>query len=294
MKILTIDGNNLVHRVYWVANNIKNVSENYHVYMFLNSVKSYVEMYQPDKTFCVWDEKPDYKPNKRKELLEDYKGNRDKEYGKEVHTKNEIIKEMLNTMGIPSIFPRSYEADDVIKIINDAYDKHLTTKFYITKKLFRHIIVTVDRDLCQLISNKVSVYDPIRKIEINKENFKDILKYDKKDFIKVKALTGDKSDNIPGLKGFGKVKIEKFLNGEVFLTEEEDNIYKRNLELVTLTEDKDEKEYVLNQLSEIKDTTNYDEFKKLSKEYKFSQILKNDTKWYTAFFQDNRLLELLS
>ncbi len=294
MKILTIDGNNLGHRVYWVANNIKNVSENYHVYMFLNSVKSYVEMYQPDKTFCVWDEKPDYKPNKRKELLEDYKGNRDKEYGKEVHTKNEIIKEMLNTMGIPSIFPRSYEADDVIKIINDAYDKHLTTKFYLTKKLFRHIIVTVDRDLCQLISNKVSVFDPIRKIEINKDNFKEILKYDKKDFIKVKALTGDKSDNIPGLKGFGKVKIEKFLNGEVFLTEEEDNIYKRNLELVTLTEDKDEREYVLNQLSEIKDTTNYDKFKKLSKEYKFSQIVKNDTKWYTAFFQDNRLLELLS
>ena len=294
MKILTIDGNNLVHRVYWVANNIKNVSENYHVYMFLNSVKSYVEMYQPDKTFCVWDEKPDYKPNKRKELLEDYKENRDKEYGKEVHTKNEIIKEMLNTMGIPSIFPRSYEADDVIKIINDAYDKHLTTKFYLTKKLFRHIIVTVDRDLCQLISSKVSVFDPIRKIEINKDNFKEILKYDKKDFIKVKALTGDKSDNIPGLKGFGKVKIEKFLNGEVFLTEEEDNIYKRNLELVTLTEDKDEKEYVLNQLSEIKSDTNYDKFKELSKEYKFSQILKNDTKWYTAFFQDNRLLELLS
>jgi DNA polymerase-1 len=294
MKILTIDGNNLVHRVYWVAKNIKNVSENYHVYMFLNSVKSYVEMYQPDKVFCVWDEKPDYKPNKRKELLEDYKGNRDKEYGKEVHTKNEIIKQMLNTLGIPSIFPRSYEADDVIKIINDAYDKHLTTKFYLTKKLFRHIIVTVDRDLCQLISNKVSVYDPIRKIEINKENFKEILKYDKKDFIKVKALTGDKSDNIPGIKGFGKVKIDKFLNGEVFLTEEEDKIYKRNLELVTLTEDKEEKEYVLNQLSEIKDKTNYDKFKELSKEYKFIQILKNDTKWYTAFFQDNRLIELLS
>jgi DNA polymerase-1 len=294
MKILTIDGNNLVHRVYWVAKNIKNVSENYHVYMFLNSVKSYVEMYQPDKVFCVWDEKPDYKPNKRKELLEDYKGNRDKEYGKEVHTKNEIIKQMLNTLGIPSIFPRSYEADDVIKIINDAYDKHLTTKFYLTKKLFRHIIVTVDRDLCQLISNKVSVYDPIRKIEINKENFKEILKYDKKDFIKVKALTGDKSDNIPGIKGFGKVKIDKFLNGEVFLTEEENEIYKRNLELVTLTEDKEEKEYVLNQLSEIKYYTNYDKFKELSKEYKFSQILKNDTKWYTAFFQDNRLIELLS
>ena len=46
MKILTIDGNNLVHRVYWVANNMASKSENMHVYMFLNSVKSYVEMYK--------------------------------------------------------------------------------------------------------------------------------------------------------------------------------------------------------------------------------------------------------
>lgn len=53
MKVLTIDGNNLVHRVYWVANNMKNANENFHVYMFLNSVKSYVELYNPDRTYCV-------------------------------------------------------------------------------------------------------------------------------------------------------------------------------------------------------------------------------------------------
>lgn len=294
MKILTIDGNNLVHRVYWVANNMASKSENMHVYMFLNSVKSYVEMYKPDKVFCVWDEKPDYKPNKRKELLEDYKGNRDKEYGKKVHTKNEIIKEMLQTMGIPSVFPQSYEADDVIKIINDAYDKVSKANFYLTKKLFRHIIVTVDRDLCQLISTKVSVYDPIRKVEINENNFEEILHYDIKDFVKVKALTGDKSDNIPGIKGFGKVKIGKFLKGEVTLTEEEKNVYRRNLDLVKLTEDGDEKEYVETQLSKCSHGTDYDEFKKLCKQYKFNQILKNDSKWYSTFFSDNRLLELLS
>ncbi len=109
-----------------------------------------------------------------------------------------------------------------------------------------------------------------------------------------KIVSGDKSDNIPGLKGFGKVKIEKFLSGDVVLTEEENTIYKRNLDLVTLTDDKDEKEYVLNQLSEIKNETDYDEFKKLSKDYNLSQIVKNDTKWYTTFFQKNRLLELLS
>ena len=72
-KILTIDGNNLVHRVYWVANNMKKKSENFHVYMFLNAVKSYTDMYKADKVICVWDEKPDYRKNKRKELLEEYK-----------------------------------------------------------------------------------------------------------------------------------------------------------------------------------------------------------------------------
>lgn len=282
MKILTIDGNNLVHRVYWVANNMASKSENMHVYMFLNSVKSYVEMCNPDKVFCVWDEKLDYKPNKRKELLEDYKGNRDKEYGKEVHTKNEIIKEMLQTMGIPSVFPQSYEADDVIKIINDEYNN-----------VERHTIVTVDRDLCQLISNNVVIYDPIRKIEINEDNFEEILKYSKKDFVKVKALTGDKSDNIPGIKGFGKVKIGKFLNGDVVMTQEENEQYKKNLQLVTLTDDKEEVDYVKAQLATISYDTDYREFQRMCDAFNFKQIKKSETKWYTTFFQDNRLLELL-
>ena len=47
------------------------------------------------------------------------------------------------------------------------------------------------------------------KFEINLDNFIDKLKYDPEDFIKVKAIQGDKSDNIPGIKGFGKVKIGK-------------------------------------------------------------------------------------
>ena len=71
-----------------------------------------------------------------------------------------------------------------------------------------------------------------RLLEINENNFEEVLKYKKKDFIKVKALQGDKSDNIPGLKGFGKVKIDKFLSGSVTLTEEETQDYERNLKLV--------------------------------------------------------------
>ena len=294
MKILTIDGNNLVHRVYWVANNIKNVSENYHVYMFLNSVKNYVEMYKPDRTYMVWDEKPDYRPNKRKELLEDYKGNRDKDYSLEVHNANELIKELLNYMGIPSIFPREYEADDVIGIINETVRKESISKFYKTKKHFRHIIVTVDRDLCQLVNERVSVYDPIRKYEINNENFEEKLKYNRNDFIKVKALQGDKSDNIPGIKGMGNVKTEKFLKGEIELTDEEKDIFNKNLQLVKLTDDSEEVDYVNKQIYNASFKTDWNNFLEKVKELKFNNIIKKESVWYSAFFQDNRLLELLS
>ena len=279
-KILTIDGNNLVHRVYWVANNMAKKSENFHVYMFLNAIKSYTDMYKPDKVICVWDEKPDYRKNKRKELLDDYKGNRDADPS--VHDKNELIKEFLQLMGIPSIYPRDYEADDVIGIIDSYFVD------------YEHIIVTVDRDLCQLISEETVVYDPIRKFEINLDNFVEKLKYDPEDFIKVKALQGDKSDNISGLKGFGKVKIGKFLDGVVRLTEEENEIYSRNLKLVTLSKDTEEETYVNNQLKKCSFDSNFTEFLALSKKCWFTNIIKHDQKWFTTFFEKNRLIDLLS
>ena len=282
MKILTIDGNNLVHRVYWVANNMKNANENFHVYMFLNSVKSYTDMYKPDKVICAWDEKPDYRKNKRKELLAEYKGNRNADTN--VHNKNELIKELLLHMGIPSIYPRDYEADDAIGIIND----------YFNNEKDQHIIVTVDRDLCQLISEDTVVYDAIRKYEINLDNFCEKLKYEPDDFIKVKALTGDKSDNIPGLKGFGKVKIGKFLDGKVQLTVEENETYSRNLKLVTLSQDYDEVKYVTKQLDKCTYKSDFTKFIDLCNKYYFKNITNHDQKWYTAFFEKNRLLDILS
>ena len=279
-KILTIDGNNLVHRVYWVANNMKKKSENFHVYMFLNAVKSYTDMYKADKVICVWDEKPDYRKNKRKELLEEYKGNRNADAS--VHEKNELIKELLQLMGIPSIYPRDYEADDVIGII-DGY-------FYDDE----HIIVTVDKDLCQLISEDTVVYDPIRKYEINLDNFIEKLKYDPDDFIKVKALQGDKSDNIRGLKGFGKVKIAKFLDGTVRLTEEETEIYSRNLKLVTLSKDYEEENYVVDQLKKCSFDSDFTKFISECEKYYFKNIVNHDQKWFITFFEKNRLLDILS
>jgi DNA polymerase-1 len=274
MKRLIIDGNNLVHRTFWVAKNQPIYNEHFHIHLFLTSIKNYVNMFQPNVTYCAWDEKADYQVNKRKALLEGYKGNRDHERNKEVHTKNYIIKEMLSYLGINSVGPYAYEADDVIAIFCNEY------------KDDQKVIVTVDRDLCQLIDQNTVVYDPIRKVEFNLANFEEKLKCKKDRFVIVKALQGDKSDNVPGIKGFGKVKIEKYLAGEVEMTAEETAQFAHNLLLLDLRntlQDKTECSYVTEQFQKPVEFK-FDQFKNRCKELEFHQILKNIDQWYDTFF----------
>jgi 5'-3' exonuclease len=284
MKRLIIDGNNLVHRTYWVAKNQPKFNEHFHIYLFLTSVKNYVQQYQADEVYCAWDEKVDYQVNKRKTLLEEYKGTRDQERNKEVHSKNNIIKELLQHLGIRSIIPKSYEADDVIAIFNSLFPDD------------ERIIVSVDKDFCQLIDDGTVVYDPIRKIEYNKNNFEEAVGCKRENFVAMKALTGDKSDNIPGVKGFGKVKLAKFFNGECSLTEQEQEHYNRNIKLVDLSltlNDGDEVQHVSEQINkEIE--RDFTSFKEQCEKLQFNQIIKNIDEWYNIFFIRSKLRDLLS
>jgi len=274
MKRLIIDGNNLVHRTFWVAKNQPVYDEHFHIHLFLTSVKNYVAKYQANVTICAWDEKADYQINKRKTLLESYKGNRDSEKNKEVHNKNYIIKQMLKFLGINSVGPYAYEADDVIAVFCNKYKDDQKT------------IVTVDKDLCQLIDQNTIVFDPIRKVEFTIQNFEEKLKCKKKDFLTVKALQGDKSDNIPGLKGFGKVKTQKYLNGEVQLSADEQAHFENNMQLLNLEntlQDETEYNYIEKQLEEPVEY-NFEAFKKQCEILEFKQILKNIDQWHDQFF----------
>jgi DNA polymerase-1 len=284
MKRLIIDGNNLVHRVYWVSKNQPQFNEYFHIHLFLTSVKNYILKYKPDVTYCAWDEKADYQINKRKELSETYKANRDKEKNNEVHAKNYIIKELLKCLGINSVQPYAYEADDVIAIFCDMF------------KQDEKIIITVDRDLCQLIDDKTIVFDPIRKVEFNIDNFEEKLKCKKERFVIIKALQGDKSDNVSGIKGFGKVKIEKYLTGEIEMTAEETAHFARNLLLLDLRNtlhDETECSYVEEQLNK-ESTFDSKEFKKSCEGLGFHQILKKYDEWYRIFFEKNTMTGILA
>jgi DNA polymerase-1 len=284
MRRLIIDGNNLVHRAFWVASNQPIFNEHFHVHLFLASLKNYINQYQADVVYCTWDEKVDFQINKRKELFEDYKGNRDQERNKAVHSKNHIIKELLEYLGIKNVLPRAYEADDVMAIFNYLFPDD------------ERIIITVDKDMCQLIGENTVVYDPIRKVEFNTRNFKELIGYELEDFVKLKALAGDKSDNIPGIKGFGKVKIAKFLSGEYHMSVQEKVQFEDNLKLVDLSLtllDEDEVNYVREQF-ETKPVKDFNAFKNKCNELHFHKILNSIDSWYSTFFMRSKLADLLS
>lgn len=285
MKSLIIDGNNLIHRVYWVCKLNPDASPTLHVEMFLNSIKKYTEMFSPDTTFMCWDEKLEEQQNVRHALNPNYKGNRSKdEAALEVYSQTDTIKQLVEALGIRNLFPSRYEADDIMC--------HLVQ--YIPGS---HTIVTVDKDLYQLVNQKVCVYNPIRKVEITEHNFKDIVGCDIEQFVTIKALKGDMSDNVSGLKGFGDKKIQKYFNGEVTLTTEQQEVVNTNLKIMDLLQGgvscDIETEYIKRQLA-VPITSNLDKFISICKDLKFEKILQNKYKWDELFFFKDQYTSLLT
>jgi DNA polymerase-1 len=290
MKNLIIDGNNLIHRTFWTAKNTAGTDDpeklsNFHIYFTLNAIKSYVNTYKPDKIFTCWDEKPDYQRNERKDFFSDYKGNRSSDTAP--HQNNEKIKEFLYTLGIPSIFPRKLEADDVIAYLAEFLEGS-------------KVIISVDKDFLQLINKSVIVYDPIRKKETNTGNFVENVDCEQVNFMTIKCLMGDKSDNVPGISKFGKAKVKKYLEGTVVLTEEENSIFTRNLELFRLDkyraiENRDELLYYQDQLAVAENCEpSYQQFLDLCQEHDINSILNKREDWYRLFFVKHKLLSMFA
>ena len=284
MKTLIIDGNNLIHRTYWTAKlrskaDLGDIS-NLHIYFTLNSFQHYVSKYSPDKTIVVWDKKLDYVTNERKAEFEDYKGNRSGD--STPHQNTDDIIRLLGYLGIPSIYPRQYEADDIVSYI---------CRFSPGKK----VIVSVDKDFLQLVNSDISLYDPIRKVEYNANNFGDLTGYnDTQDWLVAKCLAGDKSDNVPGVYKFGKVKINKYLARELTLNEEEQSIFDRNMKLFNLSSmdyNHNECAYYREQLK-VETTISWKEFMKECKDRSLNQIINNSGKWHSTFCMTDVLTKL--
>jgi 5'-3' exonuclease len=135
----------------------------------------------------------------RKDLYPEYKGNRSKTPD-ELKSQIKICDTLLEKMGFKVLRKDGYEADDVIASITKNA-KDLSIKIFST-----------DKDLYQLIEDKVSIFDTVKKIPINEKECIEKFGVTPSQMIDYQALVGDTSDNIPGCKGIGKKTACKLLS----------------------------------------------------------------------------------
>lgn len=197
-KLVLIDGHSILNRAFFGIPDLTN-SEGLHtnaVYGFLNIMFKILEEERPDYLTVAFDVS---QPTFRHEMYSEYKGTR-KPMAEELRQQVPVMKEMLSAMGITIIEKGGYEADDLLGTIAKKSEA----------EGFEVAVVSGDRDLLQLATDHIKIRIPKTKrtgTEIEDYNTKDVLeKYQVTpvEFIDVKALMGDASDNIPGVPGIGE------------------------------------------------------------------------------------------
>src|SRR5258708_20006525 len=180
---------------------------------------------------CVCFDLP--KPTFRHEKFASYKAQRE-EMPTDLRTQIERIKTVVTTLNIPTYAVEGYEADDVIgTIANQAIEGKLDHG-----KMDKVLIVTGDRDAFQLVTDKIHVYMPPRSkdefySELGPQEVKEKMGIIPEQIVDYKALAGDASDNIPGVRGVGDKTAVRLL--QAFGTAE--GIYEAIKDPESLTED---------------------------------------------------------
>ncbi|MDR3178177.1 MAG: DNA polymerase I [Campylobacteraceae bacterium] len=202
MKTITIiDTFGFFFRSYYALPNLKNSKgEPTGLLMgFVNFVFSLERDYPSDYILFALDSKG---KTFRHDIDKNYKANRT-EPPEDLKKQLPIAIEWIKKMGFAEYSKEGYEADDVIaSMVKFAKSSDLKVR-----------VVTHDKDLYQLIDDgKVTIFEPVKKIEIDKKGCFEkfgLPPYKIRDYL---ALTGDVSDNIPGVKGIGAVGAKKLLD----------------------------------------------------------------------------------
>lgn len=276
MKKIYIDGSNLIHRSHWVSK-ISNVSS---LHIFLGSIKKYATMFDTTDMYIAWDGRRDpSKLNFRHELLgSKYKGTRDKEKNYEAFKNVDHADRLTSCLGIANLYPSTLEADDIIAWLCDKF------------KDDQSIVISTDKDMLQLVSDNVTVYNPTKDIQITPHNFLDVVGVELKLFVKHKAITGDKSDNISGIPKAGPKRASIILEkGVDKLSSEHADIYERNLKLIdlnySLQHNTEECEYLNQHVSDVikNKTVNMKEFENGAKYFNLISVMKRINEWKDMF-----------
>ena len=219
-KLVLVDGNNLMFRSFFATaytGNIMRNSKNFPtnaLYGFVTMINKIIAEEEPTYMCVAFD----IGKNFRKQEYSFYKEGR-ATTPDELKEQMPVARKILDAMGIKHIELEPYEADDIIGTI---------TNFCENDDTFASLIVSSDKDLLQLISDEtvVKLLKQTGYIRYTKEKFIEDYGIEPIRMIDLKALMGDSSDNIPGVKGIGEKTALKLLQEYKSLENLYDNIDK--------------------------------------------------------------------
>ncbi len=194
-----IDGSSYIFRAYYAIRNLT-TSDGFPtnaVYGFSSMLFKFVKDFNPEYVAMVFDAKG---KNFRNDIYADYKANRE-EAPDDLVPQIEKIHDVVNAFSFPLIIKEGYEADDLIGTIAKTNGE----------KGVEVIIVTGDKDFCQLVSDNVTLLDTMKNKKTDTEEV--IKKYGvpPEKILDLLALCGDKVDNIPGVRGIGEKTASKLI-----------------------------------------------------------------------------------
>ena len=197
-KLLILDSNSILNRAFYGVRYLsaKDGTPTNSIYGFLNILLKLIKEQEPDYICAAFDVKA---PTFRHKQYEGYKAQR-KPMPEGLAAQMPLAKDVLRAMGVTILEKESYEADDIIGTVARLCEESEISCF----------IATGDKDDLQLASDKTKVI-----LTVTKSGYNETIIYDDKavkekyhvtptEFIDVKALMGDPSDNIPGVKGVGE------------------------------------------------------------------------------------------
>ena len=214
MKVILLDAYNLIHR----ARSGFTKGDHAIVYNFFRGIRPLVELHGPDRVYFVLEGTPKH----RLSAMPSYKADRVSPGSAFHRQKHEIINLVKDAFPFQVAQAADLECDDLIGNLARYHDDRGD----------ECVIVSGDSDFIQLLDDnpKIQIYHPIKKSYVAKPSYH---------YLTWKSLCGDKTDNIPGIKGVGSKTAEKLCTNpekmESFLADSaKRQIFERNLDLIAL------------------------------------------------------------
>lgn len=206
--VLILDGNSVLHRAYYALPDWRNRNgeATAGVYGFMSMLIKALEQLKPTHLVIVFDHPS---PTFRHNMYVGYQTNREKErqVSEDIWGQVDKLKEVFQLLGVPVYQLAGFEADDVIGTIATQLSNELMSQSRDNHVINQVLIITGDRDLMQLVDDKVKLYMPVKGLSdtqiIDRDRVREKIGVWPEQVVDYKALVGDSSDNYPGVPGIG-------------------------------------------------------------------------------------------